>query len=63
LATTKLNDFRKLFTEYKNYKIILGIGGLSWDKHSIEEAKKQGIGIIKVAGDSVEYHTEGIKTF
>jgi hypothetical protein len=29
LATTKLNDFRKLFTEYKNYKIILGIGGLS----------------------------------
>jgi len=62
-ATTKLENFRKLFDEYKNYKILLGISGMSFEKDAIEEAKKQGIGIIKIIGDKVEYHTEGIKTY
>jgi hypothetical protein len=63
LATEKLNDFRKLYPMYNNYKIVLGIGGLSFEKYSIEEAKENGIGIIKIVGDKIEFHTEGIKIF
>ena len=62
-ATTKLENFRKLFDEYKNYKILLGISGMSFEKDAIEEAKENGVGIIKVVGDKVEYHTEGIKEY
>ena len=57
------DKFRKLFPLYNNHKILLGVGGMSFEKDAIEEAKKQGIGIIKVIGDKVEYHTEGIKIY
>jgi uncharacterized protein (UPF0216 family) len=62
-ATTKLEIFRKLFPIYKNYKIILGIGGVTFENDAIEEAKKNGIGIIKAIGDKVEYYTDGIKIY
>jgi len=57
------NKFRKLFPNYNNYKLLLGIGGMSFDDDAIEEAKENGIGIIKIIGDKVEYHTEGIKIY
>jgi len=57
------SKFRKLFPDYKDYKIILGVGGMGFEKDAIKEAKKQGVGIIKVVGDKVEYHTEGIKEY
>jgi len=57
------NKFRKLFPNYNNYKLLLGIGGMSFEKDALEEAKENGIGIIKVIGDKVEYYTEGIKTY
>ena len=63
LITKKLNDFRKLYPEYANHKIIFGIGGMSFDKRAVSEANKNGIGLIKVAGDKVEFHTEGIKVY
>ena len=62
-ATTKLEIFRKLFPIYKNYKIILGIGGVTFENDAIAEAKKNGIGIIKAIGDKVEYYTDGIKIY
>ena len=64
LFTKEVADkFRILFPNYKNYKIVLGIGGMSFDDDAIEEAKRNGVGIIKVVGDKVEYHTEGIKIY
>jgi len=57
------NKFRKLFPNYNNYKLLLGIGGMSFDDDAIQEAKENGVGIIKIIGDKVEYHTEGIKTY
>jgi len=57
------NKFRKLFPDYKDYKILLGIGGMSFEDDAIKEAKENGVGIIKVVGDKVEYHTEGIKEY
>jgi hypothetical protein len=55
--------FKEHFPTYNNYKILLGLGGMSFDKDAIDEAKENGVGIIKVVGDKVEYHTEGIKMY
>ena len=63
LVTTKAVKFRKLFSEFNNYKLLLGIGGMSFEDDAIDEAENNGVGIIKIIGDKVEYHTEGIKTY
>ena len=57
------DNFRLLFPLYKEYKIILGIGGLSFEDGVLEEAIKNGIGIIKISGDKVEINTEIIKIY
>ena len=59
LATEQVDNFRKLFAEYAKYKIILGIGRASFDK----EAKENGIGVIQIVNDKVEYWTGGIKIY
>jgi hypothetical protein len=59
----QLNDFRQLFPMFKDYKIILGIGGMSFEDKVEDMAKEKGIGIIKIVGDKVEYHTENIKMY
>ena len=58
-----LNDFRILYPEYSAYKVMLGIGGMSFDDGVEEETNDNGIGLIKIVGDKVEFHTEGIKTY
>jgi len=63
LYEKQADKFRKLFPTYKNYKIILGIGGLSFDKGVEEEANRNGIGLIKVTGEGVEFHTSKIKIY
>jgi hypothetical protein len=63
LLNKKLNNFRKLFPMYANYKIMLGVGGMSFEKKAIAEANKKGIGIIKIVGDKVEYQTENVKIY
>jgi len=63
LVDKQVKDFRKLFPMYSNYKIILGIGGMSFEQKAIEDAQNKGVGIIKIVGDKVEFHTEGIKTY
>ena len=63
LLNKKLNNFRKLFPMYANYKIMLGVGGMSFEKKAITAANKKGIGIIKIVGDKVEYQTENVKIY
>ena len=63
LKDKKINDFRKLYPEYNNHKIILGIGGMSFEKDVEKEAKENGIGIIKVVGDKIEHYTDEIKVY
>jgi len=58
-----VKKFKENFTDFKDYKIILGIGGMSFDNDAIEEAEENGVGIIKVIGDKIEYHTENIKMY
>lgn len=63
LATTKLENYKKLFPEYSDYDILLGVGGMSFEDAAIQEAKTLGIGIIKIVGDKIEYYTENIKKY
>jgi len=56
-------NFKKLFPVFNNYKIVLGIGGMSFEKDVEKTAKENGIGIIKIVGDNVEYYTENIKIY
>ena len=59
----KLDKFRKLYPEYNNHKVLFGIGGMKFDKRAEEIANKNGIGLIKVSGDKVEFHTENLKLY
>jgi len=63
LLGTKLSNFRLLYPEYDSYKIILGVGGMSFEDNALEEAKENGVGIIKIVGNKVESYTEGIKIY
>ena len=63
LVDKKLPNFRELFPKYSGYKIMLGIAGLSFEDNVENEARKRGIGVIKVTGNKAEYYTEGIKIF
>jgi len=58
-----VDKFRKLFPMYSDYKILLGVGGMSFDDDAIKEAEEYGVGIIKIVGDKVEYYTDGIKEY
>jgi hypothetical protein len=63
MLRNKLPYFRQVFPKYNNHKIVLGIGGMSFDKGVEDIAKENGIGIIKIVGDKVEYYTDGIKIY
>ncbi|MDR0868738.1 MAG: hypothetical protein LBP75_09765 [Planctomycetota bacterium] len=56
-------NFRQLFPEYDGYKIYLGIGGMSFDKGVIDEAKKLGIGLLQQKGEIVEYVNDEVKPY
>jgi len=63
LFEKKLPDFKILCPEYGNLKIILGIGGMCFEEDSEQIAKNNGIGILKVVGDNVEYYTDNLKIY
>jgi len=63
LLGTKLSNFRLLYPEYDSYKIMLCVGGMSFEKDAIEEAQNNGVGIIKIVGNKVECYTDAIKMY
>ena len=63
LVTSTLDKFRKLHPLYSNYKIMLGIGGMSFEDDAIDEANANGVGIIQIVGDKVECQTNKIKIY
>jgi len=63
LVDTTKNNFKILFPQYDKYKIILGVGGMTFDKEAIDVANNNGVGLIKIVGDKVEFQTENIKQY
>jgi len=63
LINNKLAYFRQYHPTYNNHKVLLSIGGMGFEDNAEEYAKENGIGIIKIIGDKVEFYTEGIKMY
>jgi hypothetical protein len=59
----KISNFRFLFPEYAKHKIYLGMGGMSFDKNVVDEAKKLGIGLLKQVGKTIEYETKWVRAY
>jgi len=59
----KVPNFRKLFSDYADSKIYLGLGSFSFDDRTTKEAEKLGIGLLKVSGDMVEYKTDWVRAY
>jgi hypothetical protein len=63
LTTRQIEAFRKLFPQYANYEIYLGIAGMSFESGVEKEALKKGIGILRPKGESVEILDENLKVY
>ena len=63
LINKKLTYFRQYHPDYSNHKIFLGIGGMSFEDNAEELAKENGVGIIKIIGDKIEFYTDEIKAY
>jgi len=59
----KAETFRKLFPQYKDYAIYLGLAGLHVYKNAEDEALKHGIAVIKQVGKNRIINDEHLKTF
>jgi hypothetical protein len=59
----KVGKFRLQFANCANHKIILGIAALSFDEGVENEAKKLGMGILKLNGDAVEVYDKNLKVY
>jgi hypothetical protein len=59
----KADTFKKLFPEYKDFAIYLGLAGLHIDKSVEKEALKQGSGVIKQVGKNMVINDAHLKVF
>jgi hypothetical protein len=58
-----MQTYRELFPEYKDYKLYGGIAGFSIPEDVVEQAKQQGIFVLKRKGDVVEAEAAGMRAF
>jgi hypothetical protein len=59
----KVPNFKFLFSDYADYKIYLGLGAMSFDKRTIKEAEKYGVGLVKISGEAIEYKTDWVRAY
>jgi len=63
LIEVQLPRFRQIFPEYKDAKMYLGLGGMSFEKGIAEEAHRQGIATLTLSGDAVEINDKDVKAW
>jgi len=63
LVEVQLPRFRQIFPEYKDCKMYLGLGGMSFEKGIAEEAHRQGIATLTLSGDAVEIDDKDVKAW
>jgi hypothetical protein len=54
MVDKKVSNFRALFPYYKDYKVYLGLGSMSFNPHVCAKAQELGIGLLKQVGETVE---------
>jgi len=55
--------FKRLFPEYADSKIYVGVGGMSFEEGAVDVAKRSGLGVLRVKGDAVEIYDENLKVY
>ena len=63
LIEVQLPRFRQIFPEYKDCKMYLGLGGMSFEKNIAEEAQSLGIATLTLSGDAVEINDANVKAW
>jgi hypothetical protein len=63
LTTKKVANFRTLYPLYKDYKVYLGIGSMSFDDRVIEKAKELGVGLLRQQGNSIETESAYVRAY
>ena len=63
LIEVQLPRFRQIFPEYKDCKMYLGLGGMSFEKDIAEEAQSLGIATLTLSGDAVEINDKNVKAW
>ncbi|GMO27118.1 MAG: hypothetical protein Ta2F_02690 [Termitinemataceae bacterium] len=63
MVSQKVSNFRTLFPYYKDHKIYLGIGSMSFYDDVIEKAKELGIGILRQKGETIEIDPGYVKAY
>jgi hypothetical protein len=63
LIEVQLPRFRLIFPEYKDRKMYLGLGGMSFEKNIAEEAHSLGIATLTLSGDAVEIDDKNVKAW
>ncbi|MDX2197242.1 MAG: hypothetical protein NW207_12580 [Cytophagales bacterium] len=63
LINRKVTNFRLLFPEYKDYKIYLGIGGMSVTKDIESKAKNEGIAVLRQKGEIAYIDANYLKVY
>jgi len=55
--------FKRLFPEYANSKIYVGVGGMAFEAGAVAIAKQSGIGVLRLKGDAVVICDDGLKAY
>ncbi|MCU0338135.1 MAG: hypothetical protein MUF12_09805 [Sediminibacterium sp.] len=63
LKTKKVENFKKLFPDYADYKYYLGIGGMSIPQETAEVAQAEGIAVLRQVGELMEIEADYIKAY
>jgi len=63
LIEVQMPRFRQIFPEYKDCKMYLGLGGMSFEKDIAEEAQSLGIATLTLSGDAVEINDKNVKAW
>jgi len=64
LRDKKISNFRKLYPNYSNYKLYVGIAGFHINDEAEESAKENGFFVLKRYGDIVKFdNSEEVKVY
>jgi pyrimidine deaminase RibD-like protein len=63
LVSKKAENFRILFPDYTDYKLYVGIAGLSFEPNTEQMATENGLVVLKQKGDVMQVNSENMTAF
>ena len=63
LTQRKIENYKKIFPQYADKKIYLGVAGFSFDKLAVKEAIIRGVGMLKLVGENLEIEDKHLRIY